>query len=104
MQRRQGHANGLTLLHQADTFLKQHSNVREQSSGEQSSECTFQVAAHVNAPGLEASPEGFMDANQQNVIWQRKEVMVVESRLGSLQQRYLVFNLPDGSCHEQAEQ
>lgn len=99
MQRRQGHANGLTLLHQADTFLKQHNNVGEQSSG-----CTFQVAAHVNAPGLAASPEGFMDANQQNVIWQRKEVMVVESRLGSLQQRYLVFNLPDGSCHEQAEQ
>lgn len=98
-------ANGRIRKQKGQTFLKQYATVRNQ-------ECDFEAAAHVNAPGLADSGESVVEANQKDVIWQRGEVMVVEtvpkhaedSTLGAAQQRYLVFHLSDGSCHEQAEQ
>lgn len=85
-------------------FLRQHDAVQDQ-------QCEFWGASHRHFANLPASAE-VIHATNRNVIWQKGEVMVVEkppkpgneSSSGSLHQRYLVFHLPDGSCHEQAEQ
>jgi len=91
-------ANGWMLKHQGHTFLKQQDTFRGQG-------CTFQVAAHVNMNGFETSKEGMVDSSQQHVIFQGREVMVVETTpKDGVRQRYLVFHVSDGSCHEQAEQ
>jgi len=97
-------ANGRIQRQRGHAFLQQHKAIQDQA-------CEFWAASHEHFPGLPASAEG-VHASQRNVIWQRGEVMVVGKMLqigngkllGLLQQRYLVFHLPDGSCHEQAEQ
>lgn len=92
-------ATGRIWKQHEHTFLKQNEIVSKQ-------ECVFQVAAHLNGPGRAVSVEGVVDASEREVVWQRGEVMVVDTtpKNGALHQRYLVFHLADGSCHEQAEQ
>lgn len=102
----------LILLNRADRVMrKQQGHVfLQQNEVAADQVCTFEVAAHVDGNGVATSSEHSVDASQKNIIWQGSEVMVVKSTSdgeessGSFDHRYLAFRLPDGSCHEQAEQ